>query len=163
MSTALKANLWNAVFFVCCSLLGLFFITALLIEAFSQSYYDNKKEQHMASSRREWYTLVMVMEIWVRHSHSTCALFDGEQRRECGPVYNHFTEQGMPFTGFLELMAIQRLATARNGWMDVLQSFFSEVEASYSCSINNSQVAAGGVNTQHMVGRANLPGCLKPC
>ena len=35
VSTAYSQDLWNAIFFVSCSLIGLFFITSLFIEAFS--------------------------------------------------------------------------------------------------------------------------------
>ena len=42
-SEGIKQSLWYSAFFMSISLVGLFFITALLIEAFSESYYENKK------------------------------------------------------------------------------------------------------------------------
>ena len=107
-TTAFNQDLWNSVFFIGCSLVGLFFLTSLFIEAFSESFNANKKELYSTQRQQEWCSLLVVMEIWMRHSHETCAFFDGQARLSHSSEYTTFIESGMSFHSFVDLMAAHR-------------------------------------------------------
>ena len=109
-TTAYEQNLLNYLFFISCSFVGLFFVTSLFIEAFSASFTSNREIMYTAKRQQEWSSLLVVMEIWLRHSHETCAYFDGKQRRAQSTEFIDYIESGMSFDSTMDLIMAQRHA-----------------------------------------------------
>ena len=81
------------VFFMCCTIVGLFFLSALLIEAYCGSFDDAYEVVQVYLSDHRKYSIALATVIWARHSHSSNAIYGPKRNVTDAGHYNQVTNQ----------------------------------------------------------------------
>ena len=119
-----RDSVWYALFFVFSSVMGMFFITSLLIEAFCGSYEENQNDVFVLRKRNERRSLCAVMLCWSRHSYHSIAIYgDFRNTKLDDAKYLQYTEDGLTLDAFTDLImanAFSKWDTA--GWAQQLRS-----------------------------------------
>ena len=103
-SIGFRESIWYSLFFVLCTVIGLFFITSLLIEAFCGSYEDDQLCCFRLRKRNERRSLVAVMLIWSRHSYHSAAVHGKHRNIVPSMQYLEYTQEGLVLDAFMDLI-----------------------------------------------------------
>ena len=100
-----RDSLWYSLFLIFCTVMGLFFITSLLIEAFCGSYEEDQRAVWVLRKRNERRSNTVAMLCWSRHSYHSIGIF-GPLRNitESNIAYQEYTDEGLTMGAFSDLV-----------------------------------------------------------
>ena len=126
-SAGFRDSFWYAAFFIFCTVVGLFFITSLLIEAFCGSYEADQSCVHALRKQSERRSLVIVLLIWARHSYHSVAIYGATRNVNPSLEYTAYSEEGLTLDAFVDLItndaftSLNTLNKLNTGWGASLQ------------------------------------------
>lgn len=115
-SIGLRESIWYSVFFVACTVIGMFFITALLIESFCGSYEEDQQAVHQVRRRNERRSQVVVMTVWSRHSYHSIGTHGPHRNIEPSAQYMHYWQQGLTRDAFVDLISSVAFGARMGSW-----------------------------------------------
>lgn len=122
-SIGFRDSLWYAFFFLVCSVIGMFFITSLLIDAFCGSYEDDQKSVFVLRKQNERRSLCAAMLCWSRHSYHAAGVYGATRNvTSDNSKYQKYTEEGLEVDAFVDLIVTSAFNEWHGtGWADKLR------------------------------------------
>ena len=93
VSPALGLRHWYSMFFISCQLIGSFFMTALLIEAFCASYEKNHTTLFKTMRLKKWRSLILMLETCYCKEVASVDARSVDTPRACQAQSHHLPKQ----------------------------------------------------------------------